>query len=64
MASAIEALPSERVLCLTGREETDMACSLFGGYEVSTVPGGHGYDGNWPLIANVIDTAFAARMTD
>ena len=61
---AIEALPPELVLCLTGERETDMACSLAGGYEVASVPGGHGYDRNWPLIADIIDAAVTPRLPD
>ncbi|MEM6460457.1 MAG: AcvB/VirJ family lysyl-phosphatidylglycerol hydrolase [Pseudomonadota bacterium] len=61
---AIEALPFERVLCLSGDEEKDMACNLDGGYEVSSVPGGHNYDRNWLLIADIIDGAFRQRLSD
>ncbi|MCP4315705.1 MAG: hypothetical protein GY789_06705 [Hyphomicrobiales bacterium] len=62
--AAIEALPAHRVLCLTGSEETDMGCSLSSGYEVATVPGGHNYDKNWPLIADVLDGALKQRVPD
>ena len=61
---AIEALPAQLVLCLTGEKETDMACSLSGGYEVASVPGGHGYDRNWSLIADIIDGALKQRLPD
>ncbi|MEM9105539.1 MAG: AcvB/VirJ family lysyl-phosphatidylglycerol hydrolase [Pseudomonadota bacterium] len=58
---AIEALPTDLVLCLTGEKETDMACNLGGGYEIASVPGGHSYDRNWALIANIIDNAVKQR---
>lgn len=61
---AIEALPEDLVLCLTGEKETDMACNLAGGYEVSSVPGGHNYDRNWSLIADIIDGALKQRLPD
>lgn len=61
---AIEALPADLVLCLTGEKETDMACSLEGGYEIASVPGGHSYDRNWALIADIIDGAVRQRQPD
>ncbi|WP_419909760.1 AcvB/VirJ family lysyl-phosphatidylglycerol hydrolase [Hoeflea sp.] len=61
---AIEALPQDRVLCLTGDKETDMACSLTAGYEVASVPGGHNYDRNWLLIADIVNAAFDRRRLD
>lgn len=61
---AIEALPTDLVLCLTGEEETDMACNLEGGYEIASVPGGHSYDRNWALIADIIDGAVRQRQSD
>ena len=64
VAPAIEALPSNRVLCLTGDKETDMACSLSAGYEVDSVPGGHNYDRNWLLIADIVHAAFDRRRSD
>ncbi|MEX3007088.1 AcvB/VirJ family lysyl-phosphatidylglycerol hydrolase [Hoeflea sp. TYP-13] len=64
VASAIGALPADRVLCLTGDEETDMACDISGGYEMSSVPGGHSYDRNWQLIADILDGAFEKRAPD
>lgn len=59
---AIEALPADLVLCLTGEEETDMACSLDRGYKRASVPGGHNYDRNWRLIADIIDGAMIRRQ--
>ncbi len=61
---AIEALPTDLVLCLTGEKETDMACNLAGGYEVASVPGGHSYDRNWALIADIIDASVKQRPAD
>lgn len=58
---AIEALPEGLVLCLTGKKETDMACTLQGGYEVASVPGGHNYDRDWALVADIIDGAAKQR---
>ena len=62
VAPAIAALPADRVLCLTGDEETGMACSLSAGYELASVPGGHNYDRNWPLIADIVDGAVQKRL--
>lgn len=61
---AIEALPTELVLCLTGEKETDMACNLEGGYEIASVPGGHSYNRNWTLIADIIDASVKQRSGD
>ncbi len=64
VAAAIDALPPEKVLCLTGVEETDMACRENADYEMMTVPGGHSYNTDWKLIATVLDRAFVSRNRD
>lgn len=64
VAAAIETLPSQKVLCLTGERETDMACALSGGYAVATVPGGHNYNRNWTLIADIIDAEVTQRLAE
>nr|WP_276562476.1 AcvB/VirJ family lysyl-phosphatidylglycerol hydrolase [Hoeflea prorocentri] len=64
VAAAIDELPSEKVLCLTGNKETDMACGVAAGVAVTGVPGGHTYDRNWTLIADIIDAEVRQRRPD
>ena len=50
--SAIGVLPADRLLCLIGEDETDMACAPSEGYRYQTVPGGHRYNRDSGLIAD------------
>jgi type IV secretory pathway VirJ component len=52
VASAIAALPADRVFCLIGEEETDMACAPSSEFDFVQVPGGHSYNGDAALIAD------------
>ncbi len=55
---AINELPVQRLLCLSGEEETDMACDPSAAYRNVTVPGGHSYNGDAGLISQILDQAF------
>lgn len=61
VVAAIDKLPVAQTFCLTGKEETDMACDTGGGYESVSVTGGHSYDKNWNRIATLLDEATDAR---
>ena len=54
VSAAIAALPPERVLCIAGEQETDVACAPSQAYDFVTVPGGHRYQGNMALVADHI----------
>jgi len=54
VVKAIDALPADRVLCILGEEERDMACSVGSPFAVSLVPGGHRYNGNSELVSDII----------
>ncbi|MEP3274942.1 MAG: AcvB/VirJ family lysyl-phosphatidylglycerol hydrolase [Stappiaceae bacterium] len=61
VVAAIDKLPAAQTFCLTGKQETDMACNTDDGYETVFVAGGHGYDQDWNRIAALLDTAVDAR---
>lgn len=52
VSAAIAALPADRVYCLIGEEEEDMACAPSSDYNFETVPGGHRYNGDADLVAD------------
>lgn len=52
VSAAIAALPADRVYCLIGEEEEDMACAPSSDYIFETVPGGHRYNGDADLVAD------------
>lgn len=54
--AAIAALPADRVVCILGERERDMACSPDGHYRFHTVPGGHRYT-DLDLVADLVTGA-------
>ena len=53
VTSAIEALPADRVVCILGERERDMACKATDAYRFHTVPGGHRYR-DFDLVADLV----------
>ncbi len=52
VSAAIAGLPADRVFCLIGEDEKDMACAPSAEYNFTTVPGGHRYNGDVDLVAD------------
>lgn len=52
VSAAIASLPADRVYCLIGEQEKDMACAPSADYIFETVPGGHRYNGDAALVAD------------
>lgn len=52
VSAAIASLPADRVFCLIGEEETDMACAPSVEFRFETVPGGHRYNRDADLVAD------------
>lgn len=51
--AAIDALPADRLVCILGDRERNMACHPGGAYRFHTVPGGHRYS-EFDLVADLV----------
>lgn len=54
VTAAIAHLPSQRLVCVIGEEETDMACEPSADYRFHRVPGGHRYNRDFSIVADLI----------
>ncbi len=54
VSAAIVSLPPERVVCIIGEQERDMACAPTADYVFHTVPGGHRYNGEFGSVADLV----------